>query len=82
VLVHGNPAWGYLHRNFIPPLVEAGYRVIVPDLLGAGAATRQTGPTRSGVTPNGAAVESLDHAVVTRVPDAGHFVQEDAYERG
>ena len=36
VLVHGNPAWAYLWRNFIPPLVNAGYRVIVPDHLGFG----------------------------------------------
>ncbi len=36
VLVHGNPTWGYLYRNFIPPLVDAGYRVIVPDHLGFG----------------------------------------------
>ncbi|MGH3082937.1 MAG: alpha/beta fold hydrolase, partial [Gaiellaceae bacterium] len=44
--VHGNPTWGYLYRNFIPPLVEAGYRVIVPDLLGAG---RSEKPDRSDV---------------------------------
>lgn len=36
VLVHGNPTWGYLWRNFIPPLVRAGFRVIVPDHLGFG----------------------------------------------
>ncbi|MEM7437763.1 MAG: alpha/beta fold hydrolase [Myxococcota bacterium] len=36
VLVHGNPTWGYLYRNFIPPLVDAGYRCIVPDHLGFG----------------------------------------------
>ncbi|NUM53844.1 MAG: alpha/beta fold hydrolase [Candidatus Hydrogenedentes bacterium] len=36
ILVHGNPAWGYLWRNFIPPLAGAGYRVIVPDHLGFG----------------------------------------------
>ena len=36
VLLHGNPTWGYLYRRFIPPLVEAGHRVIVPDLLGFG----------------------------------------------
>src|SRR2546421_9547258 len=55
VLVHGNPSWGYLYRHFIPPLVEAGYRVIVPDLLGAGAPTSRTGrrSTGSGVMPDG-----------------------------
>jgi pimeloyl-ACP methyl ester carboxylesterase len=26
VMVHGNPTCGYLYRNFIPPLVEAGHR--------------------------------------------------------
>jgi pimeloyl-ACP methyl ester carboxylesterase len=36
VMVHGNPTWGYLYRNFIPPLVDAGYRCIVPDHLGFG----------------------------------------------
>jgi len=36
LLVHGNPTWGYLYRHFVPPLVDAGYRVIVPDHLGFG----------------------------------------------
>ena len=36
VLVHGNPTWGYLYRNFIPPLVEAGHRAIAVDHLGFG----------------------------------------------
>jgi haloalkane dehalogenase len=36
VMVHGNPTWGFLYRHFIPPLVEAGYRAIVPDHLGFG----------------------------------------------
>ena len=36
VLLHGNPTWGYLYRNVIPPLVAAGYRVVVPDMIGFG----------------------------------------------
>lgn len=36
VLLHGQPTWGYLYRNIIPLLVAAGYRVIVPDLIGFG----------------------------------------------
>lgn len=36
IMVHGNPTWGYLYRNFVTPLAEAGYRVIVPDHLGFG----------------------------------------------
>src|ERR1700739_331917 len=36
VLLHGNPAWGFLYRKFIKPLTEAGRRVIVPDMVGFG----------------------------------------------
>lgn len=34
VLLHGNPTWGFLYRDVIPPLVAAGHRVIVPDMIG------------------------------------------------
>lgn len=36
VLLHGEPTWGYLYRKMIPPLVEGGCRVVVPDLIGFG----------------------------------------------
>lgn len=36
VLLHGNPTWAFLYRHIIPPIVAAGYRVIVPDHLGCG----------------------------------------------
>src|SRR5262249_61209160 len=36
VLVHGNPTWGFVYRNFVGPLTAAGHRVIVPDHLGFG----------------------------------------------
>ncbi len=36
VLLHGNPTWGFLWRDTIPPLVAAGHRVIVPDMIGFG----------------------------------------------
>jgi haloalkane dehalogenase len=36
LLLHGEPSWGYLYRTMIPPLVERGHRVIVPDLIGFG----------------------------------------------
>lgn len=35
-LMHGNTTWSYLYRKMIPPLVEAGYRCIAPDLMGFG----------------------------------------------
>ncbi len=34
--MHGEPSWSYLYRKMIPPLVEAGMRVIAPDLVGFG----------------------------------------------
>jgi haloalkane dehalogenase len=36
VLMHGEPTWAYLYRHMIEPLVAAGYRVLVPDLIGCG----------------------------------------------
>ena len=36
LLMHGEPSWSYLYRKMIPPLVEAGYRTIAPDLPGFG----------------------------------------------
>lgn len=36
LLLHGEPSWSYLYRHMIPPLVDAGHRVIAPDLIGFG----------------------------------------------
>ena len=36
LLLHGEPSWGYLYRKMIGPLADAGYRVLVPDLIGFG----------------------------------------------
>ena len=36
LLMHGEPSWSYLYRHMIPPLSQAGLRVIAPDLLGFG----------------------------------------------
>lgn len=34
--MHGEPSWSYLYRKMIPVFVEAGNRVIAPDLVGFG----------------------------------------------
>ncbi|HZP93458.1 MAG TPA: haloalkane dehalogenase [Burkholderiales bacterium] len=34
--LHGEPTWSYLYRHMIPVFVEAGFRVVVPDLFGFG----------------------------------------------
>ena len=36
LLMHGEPTWSYLYRHVVPVLVEAGHRVVVPDLVGFG----------------------------------------------
>ena len=36
LLLHGEPTWSYLYRKMIPPLLDAGLRVIAPDLVGFG----------------------------------------------
>ena len=42
LLLHGEPTWGYLYRKMIPGLVEAGCRVVVPDLVGFGKSDKPT----------------------------------------
>lgn len=42
LLIHGQPTWSYLYRHMIPPLVEAGYRVVAPDLVGFGRSDKPT----------------------------------------
>ncbi|MEZ5573870.1 MAG: haloalkane dehalogenase [Halioglobus sp.] len=42
LLMHGQPTWSYLYRHMIPPLLEAGFRVIAPDLIGFGRSDKPT----------------------------------------
>lgn len=34
--MHGQPSWSYLYRHMVPVLVDAGFRVLAPDLVGFG----------------------------------------------
>jgi tRNA(adenine34) deaminase len=34
--LHGNPSWSYIYRRMIPVFLEAGHRVVAPDLIGFG----------------------------------------------
>ena len=36
LLFHGEPSWSFLYRKMIPILVDAGFRVLAPDLIGFG----------------------------------------------
>ena len=44
VLLHGEPSWSYLYRRMIPTLLDAGYRVLAPDLIGFGRSDKPTDP--------------------------------------
>lgn len=59
VMAHGNPTWGYLYRHFIPPLVAAGYRAIVPDHLGFGRSDKPDEPGLYRIPRHAARLEAL-----------------------
>jgi haloalkane dehalogenase len=45
LLLHGEPSWSFLYWHMIPPLVAAGHRVVVPDLVGFGRSDKPTATT-------------------------------------
>src|SRR5258705_5695182 len=69
LLLHGEPMWGYLYRKLIGPLEAAGFRVIVPDLIGFGRSDKPTDPTAYSYSQHVAwltrLVEALDLRNVT-----------------
>ena len=42
LLLHGEPSWSYLYRKVVPVLVDAGFRVVAPDLIGFGRSDKPT----------------------------------------
>jgi haloalkane dehalogenase len=42
VFLHGEPTWSFLWRKVIPPVRDAGYRCIAPDLPGFGRSDKPT----------------------------------------
>jgi haloalkane dehalogenase len=40
--MHGEPTWSFLWRKVIPPVAEAGFRCIAPDLAGFGRSDKPT----------------------------------------
>jgi pimeloyl-ACP methyl ester carboxylesterase len=59
VMVHGNPTWGFLYRNFIRPLVEAGHRAIAIDHLGFGRSEKPDGPELYTIERHALRMEAL-----------------------
>jgi haloalkane dehalogenase len=42
VCFHGEPTWAYLYRKMLPPLTDAGHRVVCPDYAGFGRSDKPT----------------------------------------
>ena len=42
LMLHGMPTWSFLYRKLIGPITAAGFRVIVPDLIGFGRSDKPT----------------------------------------
>lgn len=42
LLLHGEPTWAYLYKDWIGPLVAGGFRVVAPDHLGFGRSDKPT----------------------------------------
>jgi haloalkane dehalogenase len=43
IFFHGEPTWSFLWRKVIPPVKDAGFRCIAPDLPGFGRSDKPTG---------------------------------------
>jgi haloalkane dehalogenase len=74
LLLHGEPAWSYLYRRMIPPLLEAGFRCVAPDLIGFG---RSDKPVERSVYTYAAHVDWVHRFVdATELPAATLFAQD------
>lgn len=62
LLMHGEPTWSFLYRKMIPGLLDAGLRVVAPDLIGFG---RSSKPTKVS-----------DHSYARHVAWIGRFLDE------
>ena len=71
LLIHGFPETSYEWRKQIPALVEAGYRVIVPDTRGFGQSDKPPGPYSRALLADDM-VGVLDHFDVEQAAVVGH----------
>ena len=71
LMLHGNPTWSFLYRHMIGPVVDAGYRVVVPDMIGFGKSDKPAARADYGfdrfVGWMKAFVEALDLSGITLV---------------
>ena len=74
LLLHGEPTWAYLYRDWIDPLVAEGYRVVVPDHFGFGRSDKPTDDAWYTIARHRAA---LDHLVRSLDLADVHLVVQD-----
>jgi pimeloyl-ACP methyl ester carboxylesterase len=72
LLMHGIPTWGYLYHAVIPPLVDAGYRILAPDFLGHGWSDRRDRFDRSFQDQARMIIALLSALKLERVNLVGH----------
>ncbi len=72
LLMHGIPTWGYLYHQVIPPLAQAGYRVLAPDFLGHGWSDRRDRFDRSFQDQARMIIALLSALQLTSVDVVGH----------
>lgn len=41
---HGNPSWSFLWRHLLHPAIQAGHRVVAPDMIGLGMSEKPLAP--------------------------------------
>ena len=74
LLLHGEPTWAYLYRDWIGPLTSLGYRVVAPDHLGFG---RSDKPTEDGWYTIAAHRRALEGLIAHLDLDGIHLVVQD-----
>jgi haloalkane dehalogenase len=74
LLLHGEPTWSYLYRKMIPILTAAGYRCIVPDLIGFG---RSDKPASRDVHTYAFHVDTMSELVETLDLEQATFFGQD-----
>ena len=72
VLLRGWPQTWYAWRHVIPLLVDAGYRVVAPDLRGTGGTSRPAGGYNSVSVAGDIAELMADHPDIRRFHLVGH----------
>jgi haloalkane dehalogenase len=66
VFFHGEPTWSFLWRRVIPPVRDAGFRCLAPDLAGFGRSDKPTDPGWYGYDRHSATIDAFFEALDLR----------------